>query len=113
MKAIVSILILSCLLFGNMGDCFRCHPQLQNDKVHDGMKTCIRCHSRGKSLIPECGAECFSCHTKNDMDLDTIAEHEIFEKCRECHVTKIHKMFDPTTTFDQSHQETLQDIFKN
>jgi len=112
MKILIFILLLSLGLFAEMGDCFKCHPSLKNDGVHGGMSSCIKCHSKSKSDATECGDKCFSCHTKDDMDVENIYEHEVFEDCRECHVTKIHNIFDTSTSFDQSHPETLQDFLK-
>ena len=107
-------MLLSFSLFGSMGDCLTCHPKLlpdlQNDDAHKPMQTCIKCHSKNETTATECGDKCFKCHTKEDMESGDILEHKVFEECRECHVTKIHKIFDPSTSFDQSHQESLQDF---
>jgi len=114
MKTLISILFLSLSLFGGMGDCMRCHPSLEDSKKHEGMKSCLSCHT--KSKVPknatECGDKCFKCHSTEDMDVENIPQHAVFEDCRECHVTKVHEMFDPTISQEQSHQETLQDFLK-
>ena len=114
MKFFLFLTILSLSLFGEMGDCMRCHPSLQNSKEHEGMKSCVSCHAKSKVVesATECGDKCFSCHTKEDMEDEEILEHKVFEDCRECHVTKVHEMFDPTISQEQSHQETLQDFLK-
>ncbi len=117
MKIFITILLLSLSLLAEMGDCLTCHPKLtsdiQNDTRHKPMKTCIKCHTKNESSVLECGDKCFKCHKKSDMEDENIPEHRVFEDCRECHVTKIHKMFDPSSSFDQSHQESLQDLLSN
>ena len=114
MKTLILSVLFSFSLFASMGDCLTCHPKLlpniQNDDRHTGMQSCIKCHEKNKDSTLECGEKCFSCHAKEDMDDENIPEHKVFEDCRECHVTQIHRMFDTSTSFDQSHQETLEDF---
>jgi hypothetical protein len=114
MKTLFLIVFLSFSLFGSMGDCLRCHPKLlpdlQNDKRHKPMQTCIKCHEKNKDSTPECGDKCFSCHTKDDMQYGEVAEHKVFEDCRECHVTQVENIFNPAISHDQSHKESLQDF---
>ena len=115
MKTFLFLTVLSLSLFGEMGDCMRCHPSLHNSKEHEGMKSCISCHSKSKAPTgaTECGDKCFKCHTTEDMDIQNIPQHAVFEDCRECHVTKIHKMFEPSLLpDDQSHQDTLQELLQ-
>ena len=114
MKTLIFLLIFSLSIFASMGDCFTCHPKLvpniENDDKHKPMQTCIKCHTKNDSMATECGDKCFKCHTTQDMDSENIPQHKVFENCRDCHVTQIHKIFDTSTSFDQSHQESLQDF---
>ena len=117
MKTLILMLFLSLSLFGEMGDCLTCHPKLtqniQTDERHKDMLSCIKCHTKNKTSVPECGDKCFSCHSKEDMYDENIPEHEVFENCRECHVTKIHKLFDPSISPNQSHMNPMQDLLMN
>ncbi|MEA1893235.1 MAG: hypothetical protein U9N33_11075 [Campylobacterota bacterium] len=113
---LIIIFFLTLPLQASMGDCFTCHrdllPNLQADKRHIAMKTCIECHSANETPTLECGDKCFSCHTEEDLDSDEIKEHQVIQKCRECHVDAIHELFDTSRSFDQSQNESLQDFLQ-
>ena len=117
MKNLITILIFTLSLYANMGDCLTCHPKLlpniNEDKRHSAMQSCIECHSASKSATLECGEKCFSCHSKEDLDAQEIKEHLVIEECRECHVDAVHDLFDTSKSFDQSQGESLKDFLIN
>jgi hypothetical protein len=90
-----------------------CHPKLvptiNEDLRHKPMLTCINCHSADPNKMADCGADCFACHPMAKINAADVREHDVIQECRDCHVGVKEKLFDISTTFDQSHAESLKD----
>ncbi len=114
MKHIAILIILTISLYAEMGNCLDCHQKLaksiEKDVRHLPMKSCIKCHTASTKKYPECGDKCFSCHSQDDLEPQKIPEHKVFEECRNCHEVKTEHIFNPTQSFDQSHNDTLKQI---
>ena len=114
MKYLTSILFFTFSLFACTGDCLTCHPKLvptiNVDVRHMPMLTCIKCHSAEPNTMAECGDDCFSCHPMSKINKPDIREHDVIQSCVDCHVGQKEKLFDTSTSFDQSHVETLKDF---
>ena len=114
MKYLLIILIFNLSLLACAGDCMRCHPKLlatiDEDERHKPMLGCIKCHKPNPKSEGACGDKCFSCHSKADIDDANVAEHDIIEECRDCHVGEIQKVFDTSLSTDQSHSESMKDF---
>jgi hypothetical protein len=39
-----------------------------------------------------------------------VREHDVIQECRDCHVGAKEKLFDVSTSFDQSHSVSLKDF---
>jgi hypothetical protein len=63
--------------------------------------------------MAECGDDCFSCHPMSKINKANVREHDVIQKCRDCHVGETEKLFDITKTFNQSHTKSLKDFINN
>ncbi len=108
------VLFFTFSLYACTGDCLTCHPKLiptiNEDMRHKPMLTCIKCHSANPNSMAECGADCFSCHPISKIEKANVAEHEVIRSCRDCHVEKDKKIFDISTTFNQSKKESVKEF---
>lgn len=113
MKYMFLLLFFTTSLFSCTGDCMTCHPKLvptiNEDLRHKPMLTCINCHSADPNKMADCGADCFACHPMSKINAADVREHDVIQECRDCHVGVKEKLFDISTTFDQSHAESLKD----
>ncbi|XOB66313.1 hypothetical protein ACMC5R_06015 [Deferribacteres bacterium DY0037] len=74
---------------GCAGDCMTCHPQLEGDKDHLALTTCIQCHKPVSEQIfqlggggsEKCGNDCFQCHNQWPQN----GNHAPLDTCRNCH----------------------------
>jgi len=93
-----------------------CHPALlkniDSDKRHKPMQTCIKCHSANPEKMADCGSDCFACHPVAKIEASRVAEHAVIRECRDCHMklkTSIQMEMLPK---GQSSQPTLRDFLK-
>ena len=114
MKYITLILIFTYSLLACTGDCLTCHPKLvptiNEDLRHKPMLTCINCHSEEPNAMAECGDQCFSCHKASDIYKTKVKEHDVIQSCIDCHEADNEKLFDNSTSFNQSKKESLKDF---
>ena len=114
MKYILTLLLFTYTLLACTGDCLTCHPKLlptiNEDLRHKPMLTCINCHSAEPNAMAECGDDCFACHPMSKINKANVREHDVIQKCRDCHVGEKEKLFDISTSFDQSHTNSLKDF---
>jgi len=114
MKYIIIISLFTLTLFACTGDCLTCHPKLvptiNEDLRHKPMLTCIECHTAEPNTMAECGDDCFSCHPMSKINKPNIRAHDVIQACRDCHVGENEKLFDSSSTFDQSQGESLKDF---
>lgn len=81
-------------LAGCSGDCFSCHPNINNDITHKSLGSCYKCH---KPLTDNfklqggasdgCGERCFDCHN----EWPDNAHHADLNQCSNCHTGKYEK----------------------
>lgn len=116
MKTIALFFILLLPLWGCTGDCMTCHPALlkniDTDKRHKPMTTCIKCHSADPAKMGDCGSDCFACHPIAKIEGAKVAEHAVIRECRDCHMK-----LKPSVQIDlvpkgQSNQMILRDFLK-
>lgn len=116
MKYLLFLSIFTYSLFACTGDCMTCHPKLiptiNEDLRHKPMLTCIKCHSAEPNTMAECGNDCFACHPMEKINKPNVREHDVIQKCRDCHVGEKEKLFDVSTSFDQSHSNSLKDFLE-
>lgn len=114
MKYILILTIFTISIFACTGDCMSCHPKLiptiHEDLRHKPMLTCIECHSADPNKMADCGADCFACHPMSKINASNIGQHDVIQECRDCHLGMKEKLFDVSTSFNQSHTETLKDF---
>ncbi|MCX6061528.1 MAG: hypothetical protein NT103_04680 [Campylobacterales bacterium] len=67
-----------------------CHPALlkniDSDKRHKPMTTCIKCHAANPEKMADCGSDCFACHPVAKIEAARVPEHAIIRECRDCHM---------------------------
>jgi hypothetical protein len=85
-------------------------PTINEDERHKPMLTCINCHSADPNSMAECGDDCFSCHPMSKINDANVREHDVIQKCRDCHVGEKEKLFDISNMPNQSHPDTLKDF---
>lgn len=99
MRIIILICFFSSIYaFGCEANCAVCHPSIVDKqgnytKGHEGLKTCVTCHTPeelSKIDMGEeaCGQDCYECHDKNKIVNSGVKEHEILVSCDECHMAK-------------------------
>jgi hypothetical protein len=116
MKLLFLFLVALLPLWGCTGDCMTCHPALlkniDTDKRHKPMTTCIKCHSADPAKMGDCGSDCFACHPIAKIEGARVAEHAVIRECRDCHMR-----LKPSVKIDlepkgQSNQPMLRDFLK-
>jgi hypothetical protein len=114
MKYIIITILISLKLLACTGDCLTCHPALvptiNEDLRHKPMLTCIKCHSAEPNTMAECGDDCFGCHPMSKINKPNIREHDVIQTCVDCHVNADEKLFDVSSSFNQSNTEALKDF---
>ena len=114
MKLLLILSVAASYLMACTGDCLTCHPKLvptiHEDLRHKPMLGCINCHSADPNSMAECGSDCFGCHSMAKILGANVQEHAVIQECRDCHVGVVEKMFDTSTTFNQSKEESLKDF---
>jgi len=110
------IFIVGIQAFGCTGDCMTCHPALLKnidfDKRHKPMTTCIKCHSANPAKMADCGSDCFACHPVAKIEAARVAEHAVIRECRDCHMKLKASVQMDTSPKGQSSQPTLRDFLK-
>lgn len=69
----------------------QCHPTLKKsieEKHHQILTSCIKCHIKTPDTMTECGGDCFSCHSQNKLIQSNRKEHQNLSTCKECHINK-------------------------
>lgn len=93
-----------------------CHPVLLKnidaDKRHKPMMTCIKCHSANPAKMAECGSDCFACHPVAKIEGSRVAEHAVIRECRECHMKLKTSLQPENTPKGESLMPTLRDFLK-
>jgi hypothetical protein len=91
-----------------------CHPALlkniDTDKRHKPMTTCIKCHSADPAKMGDCGSDCFACHSITKIEGARVAEHVVIRECRECHMKLKPSLDINTFPKTQSTQPMLRDF---
>lgn len=103
-------------MWGCTGDCMTCHPALLKnidaDKRHKPMTTCIKCHAANPEKMADCGSDCFACHPVAKIEGVRVAEHAVIRECRDCHMKlKPSLSIDPLPQ-GQSVQPMLRDFLR-
>lgn len=136
-QAIISALILfTADLFACSGDCAVCHPKLLHNGKYDSdhaiLGKCKRCHIDGTKIIAlkeplkkgeaykivksddnkslshtECGADCWQCHSIDDVSAIDIQEHKVLGRCIKCHVKLDKSLFDTMPSSNNFLSNTL------
>ncbi|MGA9045667.1 hypothetical protein [Sulfuricurvum sp.] len=116
MKWMLIVFLGTLSAFGCTGDCMTCHPALlkniDSDKRHKPMITCIQCHSANPAKMADCGSDCFACHPVAKIEGVRVAEHAVIRECRDCHMklkTTLNLNNGPT---GQSVAPTLRDFLQ-
>ncbi|ANV97330.1 hypothetical protein BBW65_00160 [Helicobacter enhydrae] len=105
MRYFVVLITFCACMWACEGDCASCHTTLdyQNDKRHQPMLECKKCHTPEQMEqidMGGCGKDCFACHNAQKLNDPKLAQsHKQILKCIECH-TKLDKFnlkqfFDP------------------
>ena len=114
MKPLIIILFTVLGAFACTGDCLTCHPNLvptiNEDLRHKPMLTCINCHSADPNSMAECGSDCFACHPMEKINNANVREHDVIQKCRDCHVGLTEELMNVPMPTGQSHQEPLKEF---
>ncbi len=114
MKYILIFIVFTLSIFACTGDCMSCHPKLvptiHEDLRHKPMLTCIECHSADPNKMADCGADCFACHPMSKINAANVGQHDVIQECRDCHIGMKEKLFDISSSFNQSNVETLKDF---
>ncbi len=101
---------------GCTGDCMTCHPALlkniNHDKRHKPMMTCIKCHSADPAKMGDCGSDCFACHPIAKIEGARFKEHSVIRGCRDCHMKLKASLSMDTLPKGESTQPTLRDLLK-
>lgn len=115
-KLTILCLFLLAPLFGCTGDCMTCHPTLlkniESDKRHKPMTTCIQCHSANPAKMAECGSDCFACHPVAKIEGINVKEHAVIRGCRDCHIKMKTTLGLDMLPKGQSSAPTLRDFLK-
>lgn len=116
MKTILLLFIFLLPLWGCTGDCMTCHPALLKnidaDKRHKPMQTCIKCHSADPAKMADCGSDCFACHPIAKIEGSRVAEHAVIRECRDCHMKLKVNLDLGNAPKGQSVMPTLRDFLK-
>ena len=101
-------------VFACTGDCLTCHPALlptiNQDKRHEPMLHCIKCHSADTNAMAECGSDCFACHSIQKIEKVDVPEHRVIRGCRDCHMRLKEAVTDISTPKDQSTFKPLKEL---
>lgn len=113
---ITFFLIFTIQALGCTGDCMTCHPALLKnidfDKRHKPMTTCIKCHSADPAKMADCGSDCFACHPVTKIEGKGIEEHRVIRECRDCHMKMKTTLGLDMFPKGQSSAPTLRDFLK-
>ncbi len=111
----VAVLLLAAKgVFACTGDCLTCHPALlptiHEDKRHEPMLHCIKCHSAESDAMAECGSDCFACHSVEKIEKVDVPEHRVIRGCRDCHIRLKEAVSDIGIPKDQSTVKPLREL---